>query len=302
MAYHTAYRPRELEDVIGQAHIVAPLRNIIEGNRAHTFMFHGPSGCGKTTLARIVADMVGCVEPREVNAASNTGVDAARALEESTHFVSLHGGPHVIIMDECHRLSKQAWDVLLKPTEEPGQHVYWIFCTTEPEKVPTTIRTRCVSYAVRPASIYQLEELMQSMSQDNPPGVHRLCAQTSGGSPRQALVNLTAVHGLQDIDEVKQTLSRVASSRKAVDLAKMLLTTSFDMGNAKDILRDIADENPESIRLTMYHYILPAAMGKNTTWLNIVLSELEKPAIESNKIGDIYLRIARLYWKQPKPQ
>ena len=244
MSYHTKYRPTKLEDVIGQAHIIKPLRSIIEGQKASTFMFHGPAGCGKTTLARIVADMVGCVEPREINGASYNGVNDARMLEESIHYVPLHGGPHVIIMDECHRLTKPAWDVLLKPTEEPGQHVFWVFCTTEPDKVPVTVRTRCVLYAVRPVSIMQLETLMMSMSQDIPRGIHRLCAQASGGSPRQALVNLAAVSGIDDITEAQSALSRIIASRKAVDLVKMLLARPFDMYAATLILKDIAEENP----------------------------------------------------------
>ena len=299
MSYHTTHRPRKLEDVIGQAHVVAPLRNVIAGNKAHTFMFHGPSGCGKTTLARIVADMVGCVEPREINAASHTGVDAARALEESTHFIALHGGPHVIIMDECHRLSKQAWDVLLKPTEEPGQHVYWIFCTTEHEKVPPTVRTRCISYIVRPVALRYLEELLTTIEGDTvSQDIISLCAQSAMGSPRQALVNLAAVSGIADVEDARSSLSRVVASKKAIDLARMLTSKPFDMARATAVLEDIADENPESVRIAIFHYILAAAMDKRTTWLHTVVSEFEKPSIESNKIGDIYMRVARLSWRQ----
>ena len=301
LSYHTDHRPKDLESVLGQTHITTPLRSIVEGRKANTFLFSGPSGCGKTTIARIVANMVGCEQPDEIDAARHTGVDAMREVETRTHFVPLHGGATVTIVDECHRLSRQAWESLLKATEEPPKNVYWIFCTTEPDRVPKTIHTRSVSYTVRPVSPHMIQTLLMNVEPFVDEELAWLCATYSRGSPRQALVNLATISGIRNIEMARAALSQAASSLKAVDLARLLVKSPFEMGDALTIIHDIHEENPESVRNTVYHYILAATlsdMAQRRQWLLTVLSEFERPAIEGNKIGDILLRVARLHWRQ----
>jgi DNA polymerase-3 subunit gamma/tau len=145
------YRPKSFEEVIGHEDmLMALLRAISSDTCPHSFLFTGVSGLGKTTLARITA-MELQADPLEIDAASNNGVDATRGLVELGQHMSMVGdGRRAIIIDECHTLSKQAWQPLLKLLEEPPDHLYIMLCTTELEKVPDTIRNRCFHVVLKP--------------------------------------------------------------------------------------------------------------------------------------------------------
>jgi DNA polymerase-3 subunit gamma/tau len=130
----TKYRPRTLADVIGQDNVVRSLQSIGKKKDTQVFLFSGPSGCGKTTLSRILAKMYGVEDNSvlEIDAASRTGVDDMRQLQEIVQYRPFgDSGKRAIILDECHRLSKNAWDSLLKVLEDPPAHIVWCFCTTE---------------------------------------------------------------------------------------------------------------------------------------------------------------------------
>ena len=155
------------EEVIGQIHIARALQNAVKvGKVAHAYLFSGPRGVGKTTMARILAKALNCtegptptpcnrcapcqeitggasVDVLEIDGASNTGVDDVRELRETVKYVPFQGKYKVYIIDEVHMLSNQAFNALLKTLEEPPPHMVFIFATTEPHKIPSTIRSRC---------------------------------------------------------------------------------------------------------------------------------------------------------------
>jgi DNA polymerase-3 subunit gamma/tau len=171
------WRPMVFEDVIGQSHVANTLRNAIASNRlAHAFIFTGGRGCGKTTTARILAKAVNCLHPKdsnpcnaceicdeinagrsldiiEIDGASTNSVDDIRSIKEAVRYAPSRGGKRVYIIDEVHMLSKGAFNALLKTLEEPPEHVIFIFATTEIQKVPTTIISRCQRYDFRRISI-----------------------------------------------------------------------------------------------------------------------------------------------------
>ena len=143
---HIKWRPQKLNDVISHAFVVSSLKALLKEKECpHSFLFTGPSGVGKTTLARIVASYLEAAV-LEIDAATNTGIDAMRAVQDMARYKAIDNEKRVVIIDECHALSKQTWQSLLKIVEEPPAHLYWAFCTTEPDKVPATIKTRCVQY------------------------------------------------------------------------------------------------------------------------------------------------------------
>ena len=153
---HTKYRPETLEDVVGQDQAVNSLRQVVKDKRAKSFIFTGPSGTGKTTLARILARAFAGAGYRETSnviefpASEKSGKDDVKSVISHTHYRALGDSPtKTIIIDEAHRLSGAAWDAFLKPVEEPLKHVYWAFCTTEPGKIPATIKTRCLRYDLK---------------------------------------------------------------------------------------------------------------------------------------------------------
>ena len=167
------WRPKSFETLVGQDHVVRALTNALEQNRLHhAYLFTGTRGVGKTTLARILAKSLNCetgitanpcgictacmeidkgrfVDLIEVDAASNTQVDAMRDLLDNAQYAPTSGRFKVYIIDEVHMLSKSAFNAMLKTLEEPPAHVKFILATTDPQKVPVTVLSRCLQFNLR---------------------------------------------------------------------------------------------------------------------------------------------------------
>lgn len=174
------WRPQVFEDVVGQEHITRTLQNAITSNRiAHAFLFSGPRGVGKTTAARILAKALNCVDgptPRpcgvcdscretaagnavdviEIDGASNRGIEHIRELRETVKYAPAGGKYKVYVIDEVHMLTNEAFNALLKTLEEPPPSVLFIFATTEPQKIPPTIHSRCQRYGFKRISLQEL--------------------------------------------------------------------------------------------------------------------------------------------------
>ena len=143
------YRPQTFEDLTEQSAVVTILTNQIETNTIkHGYLFCGGAGTGKTTSARIFANMInkGAGTPIELDAASNNSVEDIRRLTEDAQTQSIDSEYKVFVIDECHSLSNQAWQAMLKTLEEPPAKAIFIFCTTNPEKIPQTILSRVQRY------------------------------------------------------------------------------------------------------------------------------------------------------------
>ena len=146
------YRPQNFEEVLGQDHVVAVLKNAVKLNRvAHAYLFSGPRGTGKTSVARILAREVGTadIDLLEIDAASSRGIDEIRALREAVHLAPFKSTYKVYVVDEVHMLTREAFNALLKTLEEPPKHVIFILATTELAKVPETIISRCQHFVFR---------------------------------------------------------------------------------------------------------------------------------------------------------
>ncbi|HEX3098047.1 MAG TPA: DNA polymerase III subunit gamma/tau [Usitatibacter sp.] len=168
------WRPRVFEEIVGQAHVVTALTNALESKRLHhAYLFTGTRGVGKTTLARILAKAINCetgitahpcgkcracteidagrfVDLLEVDAATNTKVDEMRDLLDSAQYMPVAGRFKVYIIDEVHMLSKHAFNSMLKTLEEPPEHVKFILATTDPQRLPVTILSRCLQFNLKP--------------------------------------------------------------------------------------------------------------------------------------------------------
>lgn len=155
------YRPKVFEDMTEQGAIKDILMNQLDTKTfQHGYLFTGPAGTGKTTSARIFANMIndGKGNPIEVDAASNSGVDNIRQIIEDAKRKPLDAEYKIFIVDECHSLSNGAWQALLKTLEEPPKFTIFIFCTTDPQKVPATILSRVQRYNFQKISTYGIVE------------------------------------------------------------------------------------------------------------------------------------------------
>ncbi|MDE2344799.1 MAG: DNA polymerase III subunit gamma/tau [Betaproteobacteria bacterium] len=209
------WRPRSFAELVGQEHVVRALRNALESGRLHhAYLFTGTRGVGKTTVARILAKCLNCetgltAEPcgtcatcrdidsgrfpdmLEVDAATNTKVEEMRELLDNAQYMPVSGRYKVYIIDEVHMLSRSAFNSMLKTLEEPPEHVKFILATTDPQKVPVTVLSRCLQFNLRPMS----QELIASrlshiLEQENIPFEHQalsLLGQAAQGSMRDSL-------------------------------------------------------------------------------------------------------------------
>ena len=217
LALYRKYRPATFADVVGQGHVTDPLRTALAAGRInHAYLFSGPRGCGKTTSARILARSLNCVQgptpdpcgvcascvalaPEgpgsldvvELDAASHGGVDDTRDLRDKAFYMPAESRFRVFIIDEAHMVSPQGFNALLKIVEEPPEHLVFIFATTEPDKVLTTIRSRTHHYPFRlipPATLRGLlERLCAEEGVTVEPAVYPLVIQAGGGSARDCL-------------------------------------------------------------------------------------------------------------------
>jgi DNA polymerase-3 subunit gamma/tau len=194
------YRPQTFIDVIGQEPVVKALEGAIAGDSiAHAYLFCGSRGTGKTSIARIFARAIGASDndTYEIDAASNRGVDDIRALRDAVHTLPFDSKYKVYIIDEVHMLTKEAFNALLKTLEEPPKHVVFILATTEEEKLPETIVSRCQSFRFKKPSHAVLQKLVETVAKKEgftlEPASSDLIALLGDGSFRDTLGTLQKV-------------------------------------------------------------------------------------------------------------
>ncbi|MEI8207316.1 MAG: DNA polymerase III subunit gamma/tau, partial [Kiritimatiellales bacterium] len=182
------WRPQVFADVVGQNHVTQTLHNAIKSDRlAHAYLFVGPRGTGKTTTARILAKALNCqnrqgsepcntcdsckeimkgssLDVIEIDGASNRGIDAVQELRDNVRYAPIRGPFKIYIIDEVHMLTREAFNAILKTLEEPPPHVKFFFATTEPQKVLTTILSRCQRFDLRRISIADITAQLQKIS------------------------------------------------------------------------------------------------------------------------------------------
>lgn len=302
-ALHLAYRPDQLEDVIGQDAIVKSLRATIKRGDVHSFLLIGPSGVGKTTIGRIIALDMGAQDGNgtmvEINAARYTKVDDMREVLDMIQYRPLGGDVRVIIVDECHMLSKSAWNSLLKSVEEPPSFVYWVFCTTEPARVPQTIKTRCSSFTLRPLDKKDLMEVLDYVCERAriklANGVADLCVKEAQGSARNLLVNIETSRNLNR-EEAAKALRSIVDNDPVITFCRFLLERNgVTWVKAMNLIEALGDESPESVRIVVCNYLGTALKGAKSDKDAIsklrILEAFSKPYNQSEGTAPLMLSV-----------
>ena len=247
MALYRKYRPATFAEVVGQEHVTEPLCTALTAGRInHAYLFSGPRGCGKTSSARILARSLNCeqgptptpcgvcdscvalapngpgnLDVTELDAASHNGVDDARELRDRAFYVPAQSRYRIFIIDEAHMVTPQAFNALLKIVEEPPEHLIFVFATTEPEKVLTTIRSRTHHYPFRLLAPKTMRGLVERICAQEgvvvDDAVFPLVIRAGGGSPRDTLSVLDQLLAGADDDHV--TYQRALALLGATDMA-----------------------------------------------------------------------------------
>jgi len=271
------YRPKTLDELFGQENLVQTLKNAIEINRVHhAFIFTGTRGVGKTTTARILALSLNCIgedgngketvnpclkckscedilnfrhpDVIEIDAASNTGVDSAREIIESSKYPPMSGRYKIYIIDEVHMLSKSAFNALLKTLEEPNHFIKFIFATTEFNKIPITISSRCQKFFLQNLTPDELFHNLQSIKiKENltcEDEVLKIIAKMAKGSARDSLSILDQAISLSIDRKIEMKIIQDMLSSGNSSHAEDILNLIFD-GNLSESLK-IAENSLQS--------------------------------------------------------
>jgi DNA polymerase III subunit gamma/tau len=264
---YRTYRPAKWSEVMGQDHIVEALKDAIANKRvAHAFLFSGSRGTGKTSVARILAKAVETNDDDvyEIDAASNRGIDYIRQLREHVSVLPFGSPFKVYIIDEVHMLSKYAWNALLKTLEEPPKHVIFILATTELDKVPETIVSRCQTFSFRKPS----REII-----------------------RKQVLNIGKKEGIE-LDAGAADLIALlgdGSFRDALGMLEKVMSSSKD----KKITREEVEALTGAPRAGLVNSFIENLLGKNENAALGVLGEAEKAGISMNTFVTLVLEKAR---------
>jgi DNA polymerase-3 subunit gamma/tau len=228
---YRAYRPQGFDEVRGQEQVTETLEKSIKNNKiAHAYLFAGGRGTGKTSVARILAKELGvsAKDLYEIDAASNNGVEDVRQLRDAVHVMPFDSKYKFYIIDEAHMLSKAAWNALLKTLEEPPEHVIFVLATTERDKVPETIQSRCETYLFKQPNRETLARIVTDVAKKEGYAVERAAAELiallAEGSFRDALSILQKVLAVSDDKKVDVAEVEAVSGAPRGELIRELLT------------------------------------------------------------------------------
>lgn len=255
------FRPKRLEDVVGQSEATLSISNKISNYPAAT-LFHGPTGTGKTTLAHIVCDLLGCKngpDRKEINAADSRGIDSIREVSNQMDISGLTGNYKVWIYNEVQQFTSAAVSILLDIVEQKiPDHVKFMFTTTDPQKLPKSLRDRCfqvkLKLLVEEDLIKLLETICKKASLKESSKVLREIANKSEGSARSAVQLLDDIKELEREEEKLKVIRSRDVSGWSRTIAQMLMDTNVRWKDVADQLKEKSNEEAENIRLGVMGY------------------------------------------------
>ncbi len=294
MTLYRTYRPSSFDEVVGNEDIIEAIQSCLaKRGRPHSYLLHGPAGCGKTTIGRIIATELGCkgADFIELDSADFRGIDTVRGIRRQLAYAPMEGPCRVWLLDECHQFSNDAQNALLKALEEPPSHVFFILCTTMPQKLLPTIRSRCSDYAVTILTDGQMKRLLRHVvkaeDESMPAAVYAQIVLSSLGHPRRALTILDQVLGLPK-EKQEAVAKRIAAEQSEVLQLCRALIEGAAWKKVRTTLAGLQEEDPEAIRRQVLGYCKAILLKEENNTAAAVMEAFLDPFYDSGHHQLIY--------------
>lgn len=288
------HRPPDFDSFVGNDAMIESLKSCLyrEQGKPHTLLFEGPKGCGKTTLARIVGKVLKCSprEFREYNISQMRGIDTAREIIKSLVYAPLDGPVKVYVLNECHQGTKDFWNAMLDVLEHPPDHVYFILCTTEPEKLLKTIRgQRATVFRVSTLQRAKIIGILRHVCKEEKvkvPDKHlKEIARVCEGSPRAALDLLDSIIDIEDEEIAFQAIiDNTVTEAEVREICQLLFKKGSKWKKMSELIRGL-DAEPESVRRSILGYLGNTLLNGGDSRVRDLMVFFEDNFFNSGKAG-----------------
>ena len=293
---HTKYRPPNFDTFIGNDSVVSSLISILtrKEGQPRTFLFQGPSGCGKTTIARIMKSYLTCSDEdfHEFNTANTRGIDTIREIKSTSEYKPWLGKVKIYLLDEVHKLTNDAQNAVLKLLEDTPEHVRFILCTTDPEKLLKTIRTRCTTFQLSALPKRSIVKLLRDICKNEQvtidQGFEKVLeeiARVSEGLPRKALVLLDQVIDLNNEDALKAIEKVTLNESTTLELCQLLIESVPNKWERVAVILKGLDTEPETVRYSILGYLASVLLNKGDVRVAQMISIFSESFMYSGRAG-----------------
>ena len=285
-------RPETFDGLFGNEVLVDSLEMYFEKSDPNrSILITGPSGCGKTTIAYIIARKLEVFGTRgfiELNSSDFRGIDTIREIRESVRYKPIDETPcRIWMMDECHKLTPDAQESFLKLLESPPKDVWFILCTTEPEKLKVTLKRRCTSFEVETLKTKEMENMLRLVGRRNrkriPSNIVEHITDISYGSPGIALSILEKVIDLDPKDMENAATRFVEQQDTVISLCQALLKNK-SWAEVIEILKSLENEDPETLRRKILEYFRKVLIGGDD-YAFVIMDAFREPFYNTGKAG-----------------
>ncbi len=293
MELYKKYRPKAFDEMVGNESTLVSLKNMIAKNSLpHTILFSGPSGCGKTTLARILANELGCTDNdiSELNMSHKElrGIEGANQMVSNIGYKSLTGNRRVMILDEVDQMTSDAQKLMKKVLEDTPSHVWFFLCTTKPEKLIRDIITRSTQVQVELINSRTLASYMRTLAEREGKqlgaSISRRIAEASEGSVRKAVVFLQQVLEVEE-EQQEDLVNKITMEENAevIELCRALMKKA-NWSTISDMLKNLKEE-PESVRYAVLGYFNSVLLNNGDVRSAEIIMRFSEPFYNSGKAG-----------------